>query len=182
MAKAGRFSTALQLGNGDRIFSQRRDHQSRSRCGTASLIVVLPAGWAMIPGVMNSQGRTTGRAGQRGQPADRCCPRATWAQMEEGTLVWRVCSICINLKVFCQKSPSERLAFSSEAKVAGAAGSRGIRSGLVLMGHRAPIEFIAVLEIRSPARRWPHGPGRGMPAPPRRRRASRWKRGCQGRW
>lgn len=41
-AKAIRFSTALQLGNGERIFSQSRFHLSRSRSGTANLIVGWP--------------------------------------------------------------------------------------------------------------------------------------------
>jgi hypothetical protein len=36
--KAGRFSTVLQLGNGDKSFSQRLCHHSLSFCGTANLI------------------------------------------------------------------------------------------------------------------------------------------------
>jgi hypothetical protein len=36
-AKAGRFSTALQLGNGEGIFSQSRFCQDRSRSGNGEL-------------------------------------------------------------------------------------------------------------------------------------------------
>ena len=42
--KVGRFSSAWQLGIGLRIFSHSRCHHARSRGGTASLIVVRPAG------------------------------------------------------------------------------------------------------------------------------------------
>src|SRR5581483_9740584 len=55
--KAGRFSTALQLGKGLRILPQSRRHQSRSRGGTASLMVVFPLGWLMVPAVTNNQKR-----------------------------------------------------------------------------------------------------------------------------
>ncbi len=57
LVNAGRFSTALQLGKGLRIFPHSPFHQSRSRGGTASLIVVFPLGWLMIPAVTNNQKR-----------------------------------------------------------------------------------------------------------------------------
>ena len=43
-ANTGRFSTALLLGRGVRIFCHSVVHHLRSRGGTASLTVVLPAG------------------------------------------------------------------------------------------------------------------------------------------
>lgn len=53
--KAGRFSTALQLGNGDESFSQSLRHQSLSFCGTANFIVVIPCAWLITPAVTKIQ-------------------------------------------------------------------------------------------------------------------------------
>ena len=54
--KAGWFSTALQLGIGLKIFSHKRRHQSRSRSGMASLMVVLPAGEFLMGSSKNEAG------------------------------------------------------------------------------------------------------------------------------
>jgi len=52
---AGRFSTAWQLGTGDKSFSHNRRYHARSRSGTASLMVTRPAGRLSTPAVTNSQ-------------------------------------------------------------------------------------------------------------------------------
>src|SRR5436190_3602845 len=69
--KAGRFSTALQLGKGDKSLSQSRCHQSLSLGGTANLIVVFPCARLTTPAVTKIQKRRVPIVTASSQPSLR---------------------------------------------------------------------------------------------------------------